>query len=79
MASVKRLPISPARPQDQPKRSRDLLSVAEVCEELQIALSTFYDWRTKGTGPRCIKLPNGQVRVRRADFDTWLSTREEAA
>jgi len=51
----------------------------EVCEDLQIAQSTFYEWRTKGTGPRCIKLPNGQLRVRRADLEAWLGAREDAA
>ena len=75
MPSVKRLPTGTA----QPTRLRDLLTVAEVCGELQIAQSTFYEWRTKGTGPRCIKLPNGQLRVRRGDLNTWLDTREDAA
>jgi predicted DNA-binding transcriptional regulator AlpA len=56
--------------------SRDKLTVGEVCEDLQIAQSTFYEWRTKGTGPRCIKLPNGQLRVRRSDLEAWLDTRE---
>jgi predicted DNA-binding transcriptional regulator AlpA len=56
-----------------------LLTIAEVCQELQIALSTFYDWRTKGTGPRCIKLPNGKVRVRHTDLEKWLNALEEAA
>src|ERR1035441_6218778 len=41
--------------------------------------STFYEWRTKGTGPRCFKLPNGQLRVRRADLESWLDAREDAA
>lgn len=56
-----------------------LLTLAEVCQELQIALSTFYDWRGKGTAPRCIKLPNGKVRVRRADLDAWIAALEVAA
>jgi predicted DNA-binding transcriptional regulator AlpA len=60
-------------------RSREKLTVAQICEELHIAPSTFYEWRTKGTGPRCIKLPNGGIRVRRADFESWLDAREEAA
>ncbi|KDN23198.1 helix-turn-helix transcriptional regulator [Amycolatopsis rifamycinica] len=59
--------------------SRQLLKIAEVCEELSVAESTFYDWRAKNRGPRCIKLPNGGVRVRRGDLDAWLETREEAA
>lgn len=63
----------------KPVRLRDKLTVAEVCDELQVALSTFYEWRTKGTGPRCIKLPNGQLRVRRADLEAWLDARGDAA
>ncbi|MEV7092323.1 helix-turn-helix domain-containing protein [Amycolatopsis sp. NPDC051045] len=59
--------------------SRQLLKISDVCEELAVAESTFYDWRAKNRGPRCIKLPNGGVRIRRADFETWLETREEAA
>jgi predicted DNA-binding transcriptional regulator AlpA len=70
----KRLTAVPAQ-----ARARYLLTISEVCDELQIAQSTFYDWRAKGTGPRCIKLPNGQLRVRRGDFDSWLNTREDAA
>jgi predicted DNA-binding transcriptional regulator AlpA len=76
MPTVKRIPVARTV---QPTRPRDLLTVAEVCDELQIAQSTFYEWRTKSTGPRCIKLPNGQLRVRRADLGTWLDTRENAA
>jgi excisionase family DNA binding protein len=61
------------------RKSRDKLTVAEVCEDLQVAQSTFYEWRTKGTGPRCIKLPNGQLRVRRSDLEAWLDARGDAA
>ena len=28
---------------------------------------------------KCIKLPNGQLRIRRAEYERWLNTREEAA
>ncbi|MFB7630430.1 helix-turn-helix transcriptional regulator [Streptomyces sp. NPDC056149] len=48
------------------------LTVDDVCEELGIARSTFYDWRQKGRGPRCIRLPNGSLRIRRSDFENWL-------
>jgi predicted DNA-binding transcriptional regulator AlpA len=73
--TVKRIPVAPV----QPLSKRGMLTVGEVCTELQIAPSTFYEWRTKRTGPRCIKLPNGQLRVRRADLETWLDAREDAA
>lgn len=56
---------------------RKLLTVNEVCDELQISRSTLYDWRMKNRAPRCLKLPNGELRVRRADLDAWLEQCEE--
>lgn len=76
--TVKRLPAAPVQQYGKPTHPRDLLSVGEVCDELQIAQSTFYEWRAKGTGPRCIKLPNGQLRIRRGDLNAWLDMREAA-
>lgn len=55
------------------------LTIAEVCAELGISRSTFYDWRAKGRAPRCIRLPNGGLRVRRADLETWLTSLEDEA
>lgn len=60
-------------------RSRTMLTLAEVCEELSISRSTFYDWRAKRRAPRCIKLPNGDLRIRRTDLDNWLDDREDVA
>ncbi|MFJ3302437.1 helix-turn-helix transcriptional regulator [Streptomyces sp. NPDC086549] len=60
-------------------RSRTMLTLAEVCEELGVSRSTFYDWRAKRRAPRCIKLPNGDLRIRRTDLDHWLDDREDAA
>ncbi len=57
--------------------SADLLTMAEVLAELQIARSTFDTWRTLGTAPECIKLPNGQIRVRRCALDTWLTSHSD--
>jgi excisionase family DNA binding protein len=55
------------------------LTVREVCAELRISRSTFYEWRAKGRAPRCIKLPNGDLRIRRAELDRWLDAHEDAA
>lgn len=55
------------------------LTLAEVCAELRISRSTFYDWRAKGRAPRCIKLPNGDLRIRRSELERWLDTCEEVA
>ncbi|WP_309237186.1 helix-turn-helix transcriptional regulator [Actinomadura sp. BRA 177] len=59
--------------------TRDTLTVPEVCAELQISRSTFYDWRQKGRAPLCIVLPNGSLRIRRRDLDRWLAACEDAA
>jgi excisionase family DNA binding protein len=58
---------------------KDRLTIAQLCKELGISRSTFYEWRAKGRAPRCIKLPNGQIRIRRAEFERWLDSLEEVA
>jgi predicted DNA-binding transcriptional regulator AlpA len=57
----------------------ELLTVREAAAELRVAPSTFYYWRQKRCGPRSFKLPNGDVRIRRADLRAWLESRAEAA
>lgn len=54
------------------------LTIADICVDLAVSRSTFYEWRTKGRGPRCIKLPNGDIRVNRTEYERWLTTLEEA-
>ncbi|MFD5104611.1 helix-turn-helix transcriptional regulator [Streptomyces cinereoruber] len=56
-----------------------MLKLPEVLAELDMSRAAFYRMRARGQGPRLIKLPNGQLRVRRSDLDTWLSQCEEAA
>lgn len=60
-------------------KTRTMLTLAEVCAELQISRSTFYDWRAKGRAPRCVTLPNGKLRIRRADLETWITKNCETA
>lgn len=67
--------VVPARPIR--RTVDDKLTLAELCDELQVARSTFYDWRAKGHAPRCIKLPNGDLRIRRSDLELWLAEHEE--
>jgi predicted DNA-binding transcriptional regulator AlpA len=62
-----------------PITSRAHLTIVQVCQELGVAPSTFYDWRAKGTGPKCITLPNNEIRVRRDELERWLESLEEAA
>ncbi|MFG2223533.1 helix-turn-helix transcriptional regulator [Streptomyces sp. NPDC048644] len=56
-----------------------MLTISQVLSELGVPQSTFYRWRQLGKGPRSIKLPNGAVRIRRSEFDRWLSELEECA
>lgn len=61
----------------QPKKTGKHMTVRDLCEELGIARSTFYDWRAARKAPPCIKLPNGDLRIRRADFERWLESLQQ--
>ncbi|MFI6941968.1 helix-turn-helix transcriptional regulator [Streptomyces sp. NPDC050418] len=61
------------------RRPADKLTVEEFCADLRISRSTFYDWRKKGRAPRCIRIPNGALRIRRSDYENWLTDCEGAA
>jgi predicted DNA-binding transcriptional regulator AlpA len=58
---------------------RGNLTVVDVCAELGIARSTFYDWRAARKAPHCFRLPNGGLRIRRSEFDRWLESLQESA
>ncbi|MBA8827103.1 putative DNA-binding transcriptional regulator AlpA [Saccharopolyspora lacisalsi] len=60
-----------------PKRTGNWMTVAEFCEELDIARTTFDDWRAKQRAPKCVRLPNGSLRIRRTDFDSWINALED--
>ncbi len=55
------------------------LKLPEVLDEIGMSRSAFYRMRARGKAPRCIKLPNGQIRVRRSDLEAWLSACEQNA
>lgn len=57
----------------------DKLTIQYICNDLGIARSTFYEWRAKGRGPKCIRLPNGDIRVRRRHYEAWLAELEAVA
>ncbi|MFJ8823759.1 helix-turn-helix transcriptional regulator [Streptomyces sp. NPDC102467] len=47
------------------------LKLSEVLEEVGMSRAAFDRMRARGKAPRIRKLPNGQLRVRRADLDAW--------
>jgi predicted DNA-binding transcriptional regulator AlpA len=51
----------------------ELLTVPQVLNELNgVSRRTFYRWRELGNGPRCIRLPNGELRIARRDLESWI-------
>ncbi len=54
--------------------SKRHLTLVEVLEDLEVSRSTFYDWRAKRKAPPCLKLPNGDLRIRRIDYERWLES-----
>ena len=55
------------------------LSMQEVLEDLGVPRSTMNDWRARKRGPRFVKLPGGQLRVSRVEYEAWCASFEEAA
>ena len=56
---------------------QEKLKLPQVLAELDMSRSAFYRMRALGKGPKCLKLPNGQLRIRRSDLDAWLLACEE--
>ncbi|MER7924869.1 helix-turn-helix domain-containing protein [Streptomyces sp. NPDC096057] len=62
------------------EKTAELLTVRQVLEELGgISRRTFYRWRELRIAPACIRLPNGELRVRRDVLNDWLADRAEGA
>ncbi|HEY1914681.1 MAG TPA: helix-turn-helix domain-containing protein [Streptosporangiaceae bacterium] len=59
-------------------QARDKLTVDDICADLDIVRRTFYEWRAKGKAPKCIRLPNGELRIYRSEYLRWLATCEGA-
>ena len=56
------------------------MTVPQILAELGgVSRRTFYRWRELEQGPAAFKLPNGELRVCRSDFVTWLRQLEGAA
>lgn len=67
--------IKTARPDIQDLPGDQLMTVADMCAELGgLSRRTFYRWRELGTGPQCLKIPNGELRVWRSEFLDWLES-----
>ncbi|MFI2721616.1 helix-turn-helix transcriptional regulator [Streptomyces collinus] len=56
--------------------ARQTLKLGEALAEIGVSRAAFYRMRARGQAPRHLKLPNGQIRIRRADLDAWLNSCE---
>jgi predicted DNA-binding transcriptional regulator AlpA len=68
-------PTTTSKP--SPATTTKIMTIDEVIAELRVPRATFYRWRQLGKGPKSYKLPNGAVRIRRTEFEHWLSGWEE--
>jgi len=57
--------------------TNSFMTIPEVIAEIRVPRATFYRWRQLRKGPRSIKLPNGDVRIRRSELERWLTTLED--
>ncbi|MGH8932247.1 MAG: helix-turn-helix transcriptional regulator [Egibacteraceae bacterium] len=52
------------------------MTFEEFCDELNVPASTAYKWCSLGSEsgkfPRCRRLPNGKIRIRRDWLEEWL-------
>lgn len=54
---------------------QEILTGVEAARHLRLSNRTLDAWRTKGLGPRWLKI-GGKVAYRRADLDAWLEGQE---
>lgn len=56
-----------------------MLKLPEVLAEIKMSRAAFYRMRARGQAHRLRKMPNGQIRVSRADLDAWWDQCDENA
>nr|WP_055506810.1 helix-turn-helix domain-containing protein [Nonomuraea pusilla] len=59
------------------ERTGTWMTVAQLLDELGIKRRTWQRWRALGKAPRCHRLPNGALRIKRRDYEIWLDSLAE--
>lgn len=56
---------------------KDVLTPAEAAAYIGVGARTLQSWRSKGQGPRFVRIGFGQGRIRylQAELDAWLGRR----
>jgi excisionase family DNA binding protein len=60
------------RPQAVINPPEPLLTEEQAAEYLQLSQRALQSWRTRGNGPRYVKISGRAVRYRRTDLDQWI-------
>lgn len=55
-----------------------LLSTEELADYLGVTVATLYEWRTKGKGPRAVRVGRN-LKFRPADVDRWLDQQADGS
>ncbi len=50
----------------------------EIAASLRLGLSGLMDLLASGAGPNFFRLPNGEIRIRRSDYEEWLKIKIES-
>lgn len=64
--------------QSSPHSLEPLLSIDELADYLRVPVSTIYDWRTNGKGPRAYRFGK-RIRLGMTDIRAWMDTMHEPA
>lgn len=57
--------------------NKQWIGIKDLAAELDIPVTTIYQWRSRGLAPRGARFGR-TVRFRRADVDAWIAERLEA-
>lgn len=63
----------------KPRPSPQWLTVQDILRDLGIPRRTWQRWRELGRTPKCKRLPSGELRIHRKDYEAWLESLEETA
>ncbi|MEV8339102.1 helix-turn-helix domain-containing protein [Leucobacter sp. NPDC077196] len=53
-----------------------LLDITELADYLGVPISTLYDWRARGLGPRAYRFGK-RLKFALSDVQTWMETQRE--
>jgi len=61
------------------ENKKQWMTFPDVSVEISVSGSTLDKWRAEGNFPEFVKLPNGEMRLRRIDFEAWLDQLQKVA